>query len=74
VALNTITLTPYVFLSSFETMAVSFLVEETGIPGENHRPVNDKLYYIMLYSKNKDKINIPNAHSPGMMQALCFWY
>ena len=25
------------------------LVEETGVPGENHRPVNDKLYHIMLY-------------------------
>ena len=25
------------------------LVEETGVPGENHRPVTDKLYHIMLY-------------------------
>ena len=25
------------------------LVEETGITGENHRPVADKLDYIMLY-------------------------
>ena len=26
------------------------LVEETGIPGENHRPVTShKLYHIMLY-------------------------
>jgi len=29
------------------------LVEETGVPGENHRPaasqVSDKLYHIMLY-------------------------
>jgi hypothetical protein len=24
------------------------LVEETGVPGENHRPVADKLYHIML--------------------------
>ena len=25
------------------------LVEETGVPGENHRPVADKLYHIMCY-------------------------
>ena len=27
------------------------LVDETGVPGEKHRPtqVTDKLYYIMLY-------------------------
>jgi hypothetical protein len=25
------------------------LVEETGVPGENHRSVTDKLYHIMLY-------------------------
>ena len=25
------------------------LVEETGVYGENHRPVADKLYHIMLY-------------------------
>ena len=25
------------------------LVEETGVPGEIHRPVIDKIYHIMLY-------------------------
>ena len=25
------------------------LVEETGVPRENHRPATDKLYHIMLY-------------------------
>jgi len=25
------------------------LVEETEVPRENHRPVTDKLYHIMLY-------------------------
>ena len=25
------------------------MVEKTGVPGENHRPVTDKLYRIMLY-------------------------
>jgi hypothetical protein len=25
------------------------LLEETGVPGENHRPVTDKLHHIMLY-------------------------
>jgi len=25
------------------------LVEETGVPGENHQPVTGKLYLIMLY-------------------------
>jgi hypothetical protein len=32
------------------------LVEETGVPRENHRPVIDKLFHIMLYRvhhKNK---------------------
>jgi len=24
-------------------------VAETGVPGENHQPVTDKLYHIMLY-------------------------
>ena len=27
----------------------ALLVEQTGVPGENHRPVTDKLYHIMLY-------------------------
>jgi hypothetical protein len=26
------------------------LVEETGVPGENHRPDTDKLYHIILYT------------------------
>ena len=26
----------------------ALLVEETGVPGENHRPVTDKVNYIML--------------------------
>ena len=25
------------------------MVEETGVPGENHRPVTDKLYHKLLY-------------------------
>jgi hypothetical protein len=24
------------------------MVEETGVPGENHSPITDKLYHIML--------------------------
>ena len=34
------------------SVRVSFIVEETGVPGENHWPValvTDKLYHIMLY-------------------------
>ena len=45
-----------VFNATFNnTSAISWqsvlLVEETGVPGENHRPVAiiDKLYHIMLY-------------------------
>ena len=30
-------------------VAVSLMVEETGGPGENRRPVTVKLYLIMLY-------------------------
>ena len=28
------------------------LVEETGVPRENHWPVTDKLYHIMLYQEH----------------------
>jgi len=45
-----------VFNASFNNISVIpwwsvLLVEETGIPGENHRlsHVTDKLYHIMLY-------------------------
>jgi hypothetical protein len=43
-----------VFSTSFNNISVIswrsvLLVEETGVPGENHRPVTDKLYCIMLY-------------------------
>ena len=38
---------------TYDTNKSVLLVEETGVPGENHRPaklqVNDKLYHIMLY-------------------------
>ena len=27
----------------------SVLLVDTGVPGENHQPVNDKLYDLMLY-------------------------
>jgi hypothetical protein len=37
-----------VFIATFNNISV-ILVEETGVPGENHRPVEDKLYHIMLY-------------------------
>ena len=30
-------------------MAVSFILEETGVPGENLSQVTDKLYHMMLY-------------------------
>jgi len=42
-----------VFNATFNNISVILwrsvlLVEETGVPGENHRPVTDKLYQIML--------------------------
>ena len=36
-----------VFIATFNNISV-ILVEETGVPGENHRPVAN-LYHIMLY-------------------------
>jgi hypothetical protein len=44
-----------VFYTTFKNISAILwqsvlLVEETGVPGENHRPVaTDKLYHIMLY-------------------------
>ena len=45
-----------VFNATFNNISVIswwsvLLVEETGVPGENHRPaaITDKLYHIMLY-------------------------
>ena len=43
-----------VFNATFNNISVIslrsvLLVEGTGIPGENHRPVTGKLYHIMLY-------------------------
>jgi len=36
-----------VFNTTFNNISV-LLVEETWVPGENHWPVTDKLYHIML--------------------------
>ena len=48
-----------VFNDTFNNISVIswrpvLLVEETGLPGENHRPVVSltKLYYIMLYQEH----------------------
>ena len=43
-----------VYNASFNNISVKLwqsilLVEETRVPGENRRPVIDKLYHIMLY-------------------------
>jgi hypothetical protein len=43
-----------VFNATFNNISVIswwsvLLMEETGVPGENHRQVTDKLYHIMLY-------------------------
>jgi hypothetical protein len=43
-----------VFNTTFNNISVILwrsvlLVEETGVPREDHRPITDKLYHIMLY-------------------------
>jgi len=38
-----------VFNATFNNISVSFIGETRVVPGENHRPVTDKLYHIMLY-------------------------
>ena len=55
-ALNTLKKGVMVFNATFNNISVIswrsvLLVEETGVDGENHRPIalTDKLYHIMLY-------------------------
>jgi hypothetical protein len=36
-------------ISAINIVAVSLLVEETVVPGENHRPVASQLHHLMLY-------------------------
>jgi hypothetical protein len=36
-------------ISAINIVAVSLLVEETAVPGENHRPVASQLHHLMLY-------------------------
>ena len=43
-----------VFHATFNNISVIswrsvLFVEQTGVPGENHRPITDKLYLIMLH-------------------------
>ena len=45
---------PMMFIATLNNISVILwlsvsLVEETGVPRENHRPATDKLYHIMLY-------------------------
>jgi hypothetical protein len=65
VALNTITLTPYVFLSSFETILTS--IEKSTYSLNTRWKIKTKLelfYNLIKNRKNKGKINVPND-SPG---------
>jgi len=57
-----------VFNATFNNIAVIslrpiLLTEETGGPGENHRPaqVTDKLYYIMLYASPWSKFQLKTS-------------
>ena len=42
-------LTPFSTIFQLYRGGQFLLVEETGVPGENHRSVTDKLYHIMTY-------------------------
>ena len=64
-----------VFNATFNNISVIswgsvLLVEETGVPGENHRPVTDKLDHICpLRSLPTRDISVPRAVKGLMLRA-----
>jgi hypothetical protein len=55
-----------VFNATFNDISVIswrsvLLVEETGGPRENHRPVTDKLYHIMLYPSSCSRFEVTTS-------------
>ena len=48
-----------------------FLVEKTGGPGENHRPVANKLYHVMLYTSPWSRCELTTPVVIGTDCILC---
>jgi hypothetical protein len=56
-----------VFNATFNNISI---VEETGRPKENHRPVTDKLYHIMLYTSPWSRFQLTTSVMVGRLHTI----
>jgi hypothetical protein len=58
-----------VFNATFNNISL-LIVEETGRPKENHRPVTDKLYHIMLYTSPWSRFQLTTSVMVGRLHTI----